>query len=121
LEELRKIILGLYKNDENFGSKILPGVELVAFEERIKSSNSLLYHMQITIKIKRINLSNPTLEQICRKNIRQYMRKSDITNSLKKLNFPTKLKKYLIYKHDNPEKNNQTFESQDNYQKKSRK
>ena len=50
-QELRKIILGFYKNDENFGSKILPGVDLVAFEERIKSSSFLFYHMQISIKV----------------------------------------------------------------------
>jgi hypothetical protein len=69
-QELRKVILNLYKNDENIGSKILPGVDLVALEERIKSSNSLYYHIQISFIVTGINLSNLTLKPLCRKNIR---------------------------------------------------
>jgi len=99
-EELKRLISKFYTIDENIGSKLVKGKDIQIYEKIINCRNPLCFHKQLIFKKVRITPNNPSLKELCRKNIRLVMGKTVIHYTLANLTLPETLKRYLIHIED---------------------
>ena len=70
-KDIKKITLNFFKEDENFGRKIFPGIDVIVREQLCCCQS----HMNLSFSVVKIINDQLSLSQLCRKAIRQNMRK----------------------------------------------
>ena len=97
-------------NDENFGSKILPDKDIIVYEKFLDTASPLCFRKELIYKIIHTASDELSLKDLCRKKIRQTLRKTDINYSIQSLHIPTFLKKYIMYMENDPGINEKDFQ-----------
>ena len=108
--ELINVTTKFYMNDENFGSKILPDKDIIVYEKFLDTASPLCFRKELTYKIIHTTSDELSLKDLCRKKIRQILRKRDINYSIQSLHIPTFLKKYIMYMENGPGINEKDFQ-----------
>ena len=108
-ELLKRLITKFYTIDENIGSKIVKGKDILIYEKIINCISPLCFHKQLIFKRVCITPKNPSLKELCRKNIRFMMKKTNIHYTLTNLALPETLKRYLLHIEDIRGNNNQEY------------
>jgi hypothetical protein len=92
-KDIKKITLNIFQEDEDFGRKIVPGLDVVVREQLCCCQS----HVNLSFSVVKIINDPLSLSQLCRKAIRQNMRRNDITATLEGLHLPNQLLVYLMY------------------------
>ena len=92
-KDIKKITLNIFKEDENFGRTILNGLDVIVREQLCCCQS----HVNWSFSIVKIINDQLSLSQLCRKVIRQNMRRNDIMTTLEGLHLPNRLLVYLMY------------------------
>ena len=92
-KNIKKITLNLFQEDVNFGRKIVPGLDVIVREQLCCCQS----HVNLSFSVVKIINDPLSLSQLCRKVIRQNMRRNDITATLEGLHLPNQLLVYLMY------------------------
>ncbi|XP_065562750.1 uncharacterized protein LOC136028777 [Artemia franciscana] len=108
--ELINVTTKFYMNDENFGSKILPDKDIIVYEKFLDTASPLCFRKELIYKIIHTTSDELSLKDLCRKKIRQTLRKRDINYSIQSLHIPTFLKKYIMYMENGPGINEKDFQ-----------
>ena len=105
--DIKKIALNLFEEDENFGSKVFPNFDIIVREQKCCNAS----HMQLIFKVVKVINNRLSLAEQCRKVIRENMDKNNIVNTLTNLELPNDLLVYLMHMDTNENnENNIVFE-----------
>jgi hypothetical protein len=102
--DIKKIALNLFEEDENFGSKVFPDFDIIVREQKCCKAS----HIQLIFKVVKVINDQLSLAEQCRKVIRKNMQKKDIWNTLKNLELPNNLLVYLMHIDTNKSNENNT-------------
>jgi hypothetical protein len=82
--DIKKITLNFFEEDENFGSKVFPGLYNIVREQKYCNAS----YVQLIFRVVKV-INNPlSLAERCRKVIHENMQKKDMLNTLKGLDLP---------------------------------
>jgi hypothetical protein len=92
-KDIKKITLNFFQEDENFGRKIFPGLDVIVREQLCCCQS----HVNLSFSVVKIINDQLSLSQLCRKVIRQNIRRNDIMATLEGLQLPKQLLVHLMY------------------------